>query len=168
MYKTIFSFLFLSIHFSLSAQQKAIKPQKITRIGDVKAPILTSISIPQNKAYFYTSGLVAPILDSNAAIGTPERFGDTKTQAVGTLKAIEKALQSEGLKMSDVVYLRAYLAPDKQKSNKCDYQAWFDAYALYFNNAKNPNKVARATVGVHSLVNTDWLIEVEAIAVYPD
>ncbi|HEX8549296.1 MAG TPA: RidA family protein [Cytophagaceae bacterium] len=167
MLKSIFLFFFLGTHLYLPAQQKAIKPKKITRIGDTKAPILTSISIPQNRALFMTSGLVAPILDSNAAVGSRQRFGDTKTQAIGTLKAIEKALQKEGLTMNDVIYLRAFLAPDKLKDNKCDYQAWFDAYASYFNNTQNLNKVARATVGVHSLVNPDWLIEVEAIAVYP-
>ena len=32
----------------------------------------------------------------------------------------------------------------------------------------NPNKVARSTVGVASLVVPDWLIEIEAVAVFPE
>ena len=35
------------------------------------------------------------------------------------------------------------------------------------NTAANPVKTARSTVGVTALVNADWLIEIEAFAVYP-
>ena len=37
----------------------------------------------------------------------------------------------------------------------------------FFNNEKNAAKTARSTVGVQSLVSPDWLIEIEAVAVYP-
>jgi enamine deaminase RidA (YjgF/YER057c/UK114 family) len=35
------------------------------------------------------------------------------------------------------------------------------------NNATNPVKTARSTVGVAALVNAAYLVEVEAFAVYP-
>jgi enamine deaminase RidA (YjgF/YER057c/UK114 family) len=36
-----------------------------------------------------------------------------------------------------------------------------------FGTAANPTKPARSTVGVSALVNPDWLIEIEAFAVFP-
>jgi enamine deaminase RidA (YjgF/YER057c/UK114 family) len=53
------------------------------------------------------------------------------------------------------------------KDNKCDYKGWFEAYAQFFGTKENPIKPARSTVGVASLVNPDWLIEIEAVAVCP-
>lgn len=44
---------------------------------------------------------------------------------------------------------------------------WFKAYGKYFHNAQNPFKTARSTVAVTGLVSSDWLIEIEALAVYP-
>lgn len=142
-------------------------PSQITMMGDPKSPILSAVAVPAGKAYFFTSGLVPDMLDSNFKSGTRERFGDTKTQAISTLKNIEEVLKKEGLKMTDIIYLRAYVSADKFKDNKPDFNGWMEAYGLYFNNNKNPNKVARSTIGVLSLVNPDWLIEVEAVAVYP-
>lgn len=55
---------------------------------------------------------------------------------------------------------------DPFKNNTVDFQGWFDAYAQFFNTATTP-KVARSTVAVAGLVDPDWLIEIEAVAVYP-
>ena len=103
----------------------------------------------------------------SAAAGTPARFGDTKTQGSGALRQIEGRLKEAGLSLKDVVFLRVYVAADKAKEGKFDYQGWFDAYAQFFGTAENPVKPARSTVGVASLVNPDWCIEIEAVAVYP-
>ena len=37
-----------------------------------------------------------------------------------------------------------------------------------FKTKENPVKTARSTVGVAALVNPDWLLEIEAVAVYPE
>jgi len=66
-----------------------------------------------------------------------------------------------------VVYVRAYLVPDATKGNKIDTEGWNAAYNEVFNTAANPTKTARSTVGVTALVNADWLIEIEAFAVFP-
>ncbi|MSU45798.1 MAG: hypothetical protein EXS42_01375 [Lacunisphaera sp.] len=44
---------------------------------------------------------------------------------------------------------------------------WIKAYGEFFNNAQNPSKTARSTVAVTGLVSPDWLIKIEAFAVYP-
>ena len=83
------------------------------------------------------------------------------------MQRIETLLQEVGLGLSDVVYLRVYLVADPALDNQVDYQGWFDAYAQFFNNETNPVKVARSTLAVAGLVDPGWLIEIEAVAVYP-
>lgn len=96
-----------------------------------------------------------------------ERFGDTYAQSVSALKNIARVLVEQGLSMKDVVYLRVYVVADAEKDGKPDFAGWFKAYGEFFNNEKNPMKTARSTVGVSALVSPDWLIEIEAFAVYP-
>jgi hypothetical protein len=64
-------------------------------------------------------------------------------------------------------YLRAYLVPDPTKGSRIDMEGWTAAYGEVFGTAANPTKPARSTVGVSALVNADWLIEIEAVAVFP-
>jgi enamine deaminase RidA (YjgF/YER057c/UK114 family) len=142
-------------------------PAAVSFYGSPQSPIWGGVSVPSDQAYLWTSGTGAPVLNKDAKPGSPERYGDTKTQAVATLKSIEEQLKAKGLSLKDVVYLRVYVVPDKNKENKPDYAGWFEAYAQFFGTSANPNKVARSTVGVQSLVNPDWLIEIEAVAVYP-
>jgi enamine deaminase RidA (YjgF/YER057c/UK114 family) len=115
----------------------------------------------------WTSGTVPAVADTSAPAGSPARYGDTRTQAISVLTAIEARLKEHGLGMKDVVYLRAYLVADKNKGNVIDTQGWNAAYGQFFNNATNPVKPARSTVGVAALVSPEWLVEVEAFAVFP-
>lgn len=143
-----------------------VPPSSVVFTGSAQSPISSGVAVPENRAYYWTSGTVPPALNSSAPAGSRERYGDTRTQAIGVLRAIEGLLRERGLSLGDVVYMRVYIAPDKTKSNTYDFQGWFDAYAQFFANAANPVKVARSTVGVAALVNPDWLIEIEAVAVY--
>ncbi|WP_448518411.1 RidA family protein [Rhodoflexus sp.] len=127
--------------------------------------ILQGVEIPAGKRWIHTSGIVAAAADSTAAPGNRQRLGDTYTQSISIMKRIEGILKQGGMTLNDVVFLRVYVAPDPQKGNQPDYNAWFEAYKLFFNNPQNPIKVARSTLGVQSLVTPDYLIEIEAIAV---
>ena len=135
--------------------------------GPASSPISSTVAVPAGRAWFLTSGTVPPVADESAPAGSAARFGDTKTQGIGALRQIEARLKEAGLSMKDVVYLRVYLTADKSKEGKFDYPGWFEAYAQFFGTADCPVKPARSTVGVASLVNPDWLIEIEAVAVYP-
>lgn len=128
--------------------------------------IAAGVVIPENRAVVWTSGTVPPIFNERAAAGTRERYGDTRIQASGILGRIEEQLRGLGLSMRDVVYLRAYLVPDPE-TGAIDIRGWNEAFAEYFGTAENPTRPARSTVGVVALVNPDWLIEIEAFAVYP-
>ena len=162
--RSLFALGFL-IGTTVSAAAQA--PTSVTFSGSPRSPISSSVAIPANKAYFWTSGTVPSLADSTAAAGSPQRFGDTKTQGISILRNIESQLKEKGLTMKDVVYLRVYVVADKNTGNAFDYQGWFDAYAQFFGTAANPTKPSRSTVGVASLVSPEWLIEIEAFAVYP-
>lgn len=139
--------------------------RSLKRYDRPDASILRGVEIPEGAAFLFTSGLVAPVLNADAPQGSHERYGDTFTQSMGILQRIKELLEEADLNMQDVVFMRIYLVPGSD--GKVDWEGWFRAYAEYFNNDENPNKVARTTVAIHSLANPDLLVEIEAIAVYP-
>ncbi|MPY15450.1 RidA family protein [Paenibacillus glucanolyticus] len=152
---------------SATVQKKPSKAAPAPKFyGSPTSSISSGVIVPEGSSYLYTSGTVPPMLNKDGK-SVYERYGDTKTQGIGILKEIEKQLKEQGLTMKDVVYLRVYLTPDAAKNGSVDYTGWFDAYGQFFNTKENPVKPARSTVGVASLVNSDWLIEIEAVAVFP-
>jgi len=146
---------------------RADPPSEITFSGDDKSPIASAVAVPAGRAYFLTSGTV-PSLANKDGTSAYERFGDTYAQGMSCLKSIASLLAAKGLSLKDVVYLRVYVVPDPAKGGKTDFAGWFKAYGDFFNTKENPVKTARSTVGVTALVNPDWLIEIEAVAVYPE
>ncbi len=135
--------------------------------GEGASPISSGVGVPAGRACFWTSGTGAPVVKQDGTT-TYERYGDTYVQSQATLKNLAAVLTKQGLTMKDVVYLRVYVAPDAAKGGKPDFAAWFKAYGEVFNTKENPVKTARSTVGVAALANPDWLIEIEAVAVYPE
>lgn len=151
---------------TLSAQTATTPAaDKVVYRGNPASAISSSVTIPADKKYFYSSGTLGPVIDSTAAAGTRERYGDTKIQALGILEKFKNDLAKEGLSLSNVVFMRVYVAPDT-KTGKMDFQGWFDAYAQYFGTKENPTKPSRSTIGVAQLVNPDRFIEIEIAAVY--
>jgi enamine deaminase RidA (YjgF/YER057c/UK114 family) len=136
-------------------------------VGSATSPISASVLIPANRASMWISGTTPPIIKADAPAGSRERYGDTETQATGVLKNIEAQLAAQGLSMKDVVYVRAFLVPDPATGNRIDTAGWNGAYTKVFGTATNPTKTARSTVGVVQLVSPDFLIELEAFAVFP-
>ncbi len=168
MHKNLLIVPLLIMILSFSCQPHEEDKQKeeietiITRFDRPDASILKGVYIPADKDYFYTSGLVADVINADAVAGTYERYGDTYQQSISTLEKIKATLAEADFEMQDVFFLRVYLAPDK--AGNIDWQAWFKAYGEYFNNDENPNKVARSTIAVYALANPDLLIEIEAVA----
>lgn len=145
-----------------NAKTAATQEDIIVRFDRPDAAILRGVNVPAGKGYFFTSGLVAPVKNAEAAPGSYERYGNTYEQSIGILQRIQENLQEAGYGMEDVIFLRVYLAPDRE--GKIDWDAWFSAYGEFFNNSENPNKVARSTIGVFALANPDLLVEIEAVA----
>lgn len=160
--------VFLAVAFAVAASRsQAGPPDEITFSGSAASPISAAVAVPAGRALFLTSGTVPPVADESIPAGSTARYGDTKTQGIGILQSIETKLKEAGLDLKDVIYLRVYVAADKSKEGKFDYPGWFEAYGRFFGTKDNPVKPARSTVGVAGLVNPDWLIEIEAVAVYP-
>src|SRR5687767_11488417 len=84
-------------------------PAAVTFYGNPSAAIAAGVVIPANRAFVWTSGTTPGVAKSDAPAGSPERFGDTRTQAASILRNIQGQLEKQGLSMKDVVYLRAYL-----------------------------------------------------------
>ncbi|MEX2582393.1 MAG: RidA family protein [Gemmatimonadota bacterium] len=149
-----------------AAGQQQQAPDSVHFYGlSERSVIAGGVVIPAGRAMVWTSGTVPPVFNERAEPGTRERFGDTAIQAEGVLRRIEQQLEDVGLSLNDVVYIRAYLVPDPQ-TGEIDTAGWNAAFGQFFGTAANPTKPARSTVGVAALVNRDWLIEIEAVAVY--
>ena len=141
-------------------------PVAVTFYGSPTAPISGGVAIPAGAAWVWTSGTGPPVVKADAPAGDIARWGDTRTQARGVLKSIETQLAAQGLTMADVVYLRCFLVADPAKG-ALDVDGWNAAYREFFGTAANPTKPARSTIGVAALVLPLWLVEIEAVAVYP-
>lgn len=139
----------------------------VVRFEREGSSILKGVKVPAGKDMYFASGIVAYPKDESKPAGDRERFGDTYEQSVSALNRINDYLSEEGLSLKDVIAMKVYVAPDPLNDHKPDFQAWFKAYGEFFNNEDNPNKVARSTIGVYTLVNPDMLIEIEVRAVYP-
>jgi enamine deaminase RidA (YjgF/YER057c/UK114 family) len=160
MMKNSVSMIFMML--ILASCQQAKNHSEIKRIDRPEASILKGVGVPEGKEVFYTSGLVSEILNADAPEGDMSKYGNTYQQSVGALERIKETIEAEGFTMKDVIFLRVYLAPDE--GGEIDWEAWFKAYGEYFNNDKNPNKVARSTVGVYKLARPELLVEIEAVA----
>jgi enamine deaminase RidA (YjgF/YER057c/UK114 family) len=114
---------------------------------------------------FYLSGQLAdPVTAADAAKGTAADYGDTKAQAASVFAKIQKALQTQGMDMKDVVKMTVFLGPDP-KTGKLDFAGMQSEYVKFFGTAAQPNKPARSAFQVAALAAPWALLEIEVIAV---
>jgi enamine deaminase RidA (YjgF/YER057c/UK114 family) len=85
----------------------------------------------------YISGWLDPDLKTHT---------DTKSQAAGIFKDVEKFLESQNLTLGDVVMMRVYLGRDPAKGGKIDLAGSRAAYPLFFGTKDQPNKPACTAV----------------------
>ena len=109
----------------------------------------------------YLSGMLSPTLDGP----TP---GDTKTQTVGAIKAIDAALKAQGLTLGDVVMMHVYLAGDPAKGDKMDFSGFMAGYTQFFGTKEQPHLPARSAMQVAALAEPTALVEIEVIAIKSD
>jgi enamine deaminase RidA (YjgF/YER057c/UK114 family) len=134
-----------------------------TRIGPDASPISVSVSVPPGSRLVYVSGQVPDVVDAAAPEGSTARYGDTETQTRSVLRKVEEALKAQGLALGDVVMMRVFLvAPPGQ--SRMDFAGMMKAYREYFGTTAQPDKPARSTMQVGGLVDSGWLVEIEATA----
>lgn len=143
---------------------QAASAQEVVHMGPAASPIASLVAVPPGYGMVYVSGMTPPVIDPKATPDTVAAYGDTKTQTLGVLKRLSDALQSRGLSFADVVMMRVYLVGDPAKGGKMDFAGMMEAYKQFFGTPAQPNKTARVTVQVASLVGPGMLVEIEVQA----
>jgi len=130
------------------------------------SPIAKMVTVPAGMTTYYLSGTVAPVANPSAPKGSLESFGDTKTQTIGAIGEIKKALAAQNLDLGDVVMMHVYLAGDPAKDGKMDFAGMMEGYKMFFGTKEQPNKPSRSTMQVANLVAPGYLVEIEVIAAH--
>jgi enamine deaminase RidA (YjgF/YER057c/UK114 family) len=146
----------------------------------------------------YSSAGTGPgALNPAAPNGTPERYIDpaqfpggvlpagvtiTEAQGLNALARIRENLESAGLTMADITFMRIYV-DNPPGAERADYNGWNRAYRKYLANVnlntgevipayepvivKNATRPARSNIEVATLPVAGWLVEIEVEAAYP-
>ena len=125
-------------------------------------PIAQAVEVRGNVTTYYVSGQVPPVVNKDADPSTSAAYGDTKTQTVGVLTRIKGILEGFGLSMADVVKMQVFLVHGA--AAPMDFKAFMEGYTQFFGSIQ-PDLPARSVVGVASLANPGFLVEIEVIAV---
>jgi enamine deaminase RidA (YjgF/YER057c/UK114 family) len=128
-------------------------------------PISAAVVVPAGYDTIYVSGHIPKVANPNAPKGSPEMYGDTKTQTVSVLEQIENVLKGQNLSMANVVMMHVFLVGDPGNGNKMDFAGMMAGYTQFFGNKQQPNKPARSAMQVMALAAPGALVEIEAIAV---
>jgi len=124
-------------------------------------PIARAVEVPAGKTIYFHSGTTPAPLDPKAAPGTPEYWGDTKSQTLSVFNRIGESLKSLNLGFGDVVAMTVYLVGDPAKGGRMDFEGMMAAYTQFFGTKEQPNLPARSTVQVAGLVAPGMLVEIE-------
>ena len=123
-------------------------------------PIAQAVEVRGPVTTWYVSGQVPPVANKDADPQDAAAYGDTKTQTVGVLNRIKAILEGLGLSMADVVKMQVFLV--HSPAAPMDFGAFMAGYTQFFS---QPNLPARSVLGVASLANPGFLVEIEVIAV---
>jgi enamine deaminase RidA (YjgF/YER057c/UK114 family) len=133
-----------------------------TPIPNSTFPIALAVQVPATATTYYLSGQVPPVANKDADPASPQAYGDVRTQTVGVLTRIKGVLEGLGLGMADVVKMQVFLVHDARAP--MDFKGFMEGYTQFFGGSQ-PNLPARTTVGVASLANPGFLVEIEVVAV---
>jgi enamine deaminase RidA (YjgF/YER057c/UK114 family) len=129
--------------------------------GGSTFPIARAVEVPAGKTIIFHSGTTPAPLDPKATPGSPEYWGDTKTQALSVFGRLKESLDQLGLGFKDTVAMTVYLVGDPAKGGKMDFEGFMAAYTQFYGTKDQPNLPARSTVQVASLVAPGMLVEIE-------
>jgi enamine deaminase RidA (YjgF/YER057c/UK114 family) len=147
----LLSFLFVLVAFPAAAQNEFLKPD-----GLAPAHGYTHVVNAKPGQFIILSGQVA-----NNPQGQLVGKGDLKAQTAQVFENIKTALSAAGATFNDVVKITYFVRDFKP----VDLPAIRAVRDTYVNTAAPP---ASTLVGVASLFQEDYLIEIEATAVIPE
>ena len=166
MHKAIFNTVALG---ALCAVAFAANAQDVVRykLPNSNFPISAAVEVPAGKATVYVSGHVPPVVDPKAPKDSVAAYGNTETQTIGVLTAIQKELQGMHLDMGNIVKMNVFLVGDPEHGGHMDFAGFMAGYTKFFGTKEQPNLPARSAVQVAALVNPGFRVEIEVIAVRP-
>ena len=135
--------------------------------GTKEGRIYSGVGVKAGAGYYWSAGMLSALAKADAPATSAERYGDMKFQATSTLQRLQENLANVGLSFKDVIFLRAFLAPNKLGDGQYDYAGWNAAYDDFFNNPANPHKPARTTVTTPSFGGPGAQIEIEVVTAFP-
>jgi enamine deaminase RidA (YjgF/YER057c/UK114 family) len=149
------SFVFFALTFisciHVSAQTQFLKPEGIAPGTGYSHVVVTSPG-----KLIFIAGQIARDRQGNL-VGK----GDLRAQAVQVFENLKTALASAGATFNDVVKINWYIRDFKPES----LGALREVRSMYVNKDAPP---ASTLIGVASLAQDEYLIEVEAVAAIPD
>ena len=110
-----------------------------------KSPFASSVYVPAGYDTYYVSGAAG-------------KGANTEEQAAATLEDLKGQLAKLGLTFGDVVQAHVFLAPDPA-TGKMDFAGMMAAYKRHYGAPAQPNRPARTTVQVASLVGAGQLVD---------
>jgi enamine deaminase RidA (YjgF/YER057c/UK114 family) len=161
------SLICLACALCLAVSAAAQIGDKVERVpfANPDFPISGAVVVPPGYDTIYVSGTIPKVANPNAPKGSPESFGDTKTQTISVLQQIEATLKGQNLTMADVVMMHVYLVGDPAKGGKMDFAGMMEGYKQFFGTDQQPKKPARSAMQVAGLALPGALVEIEVIAV---
>lgn len=144
--KTTLFFLFLSTHVMMAQNNDYINPRAVGYSDAV---------VVHGGKTIYISGQV-PVDAQGKVVGK----GDLRTQTVQVFENIKKLLEQSGATYAQVVKVNTYIVNCKPE----DVTIVREVRKAYFSQKTPP---ASTMVGVTSLVDPEFLIEIEVVAVIP-
>ena len=145
--------------FGASAAQAEIVR---TPIPNSTFPIAQTVRVSGDAVITYVSGQVPPVINKDADPGSPQAYGDTRTQTVGVLSRIKQILEGQGLGMADVIKMQVFLVHDSRAP--MDFKAFMEGYTQFYG-GDQPKLPVRSVFGVSALANPGFLVEIEVVAV---
>lgn len=161
MLKRLGTLLVLAMALTACGKEEA---REIKRTDVPNFPIAAVVQVPAGSDLFYLSGTTPPAVNKEAPAGSTDVYGNTETQTANVLTRIQESLKAQGMTMGDVVLMHVYLVGDPAKDGKMDFAGMMASYTKFFGTAEQPNKPARSTVQIASLVVPGMLVEIEVVA----
>lgn len=119
--------------------------------------------------YFQSAMMPDPVMPTMAKMPPKMRMykGDVAVQAEAIFKKNVAALKEAGLTPADPFFSRNILYPDPKNDGSLDFGAFNAAYGKIYNNADNPNRLARTVMSAPGYATQGQLLCIETYAVYP-
>lgn len=138
---------------------------KLAVFADPDTSAADAVVVDPGSEYFFTWGVTAsPRMKEIARTSVDNRYGDTYQQSYAVLTQLSIDLKEVGLTLRDVANVRAYIVADPEP----DFAAWNKAFSEFFGTLANPHKPAMTSMGIARLFHSDYRVEVEFTAVFPN